>query len=283
MDLSILQEAWLWRALATGTVVAVPCALVGVFLYLRNMSLLADALAHVALPGIVIAFLATGGLALPALQLGAVVVSVASAVSISALAARGVREDAAIGIVFTVMFAIGVILLSTRARGVDLDLDCVLFGNILGVSDASLFTMAGVAVLVVAAAWVFRRWLAVSTFDSALAITLGVPVAAIHYGLVTAASVTAVSTFEAVGAVLGVAMVIVPPATAHRLTDRLPSMLLTAVAVALLAVVGGVTLSIATDTSTAGCIVLVQGAVYAATFIPDARRALTAHHPIADA
>lgn len=266
-----LSEAWFWRAVLTGCLVSVPCALIGVFLYLRRMSLVADALAHVALPGIVLAFLVSGGVELPALLVGAVLVGVGSTLAMQGLATRGVREDASIGVVFTTLFALGVVLLSTSARGVDLDLDCVLFGDILGVSDTSIAALALTGLTVTALVVAFYRWLALGSFDPVVAATLGVPVAMVHNGLVTAAAVTAVVSFEAVGAVLGIAMVIVPAATAHRLADRLVPMLVIAVAHGVVSTLLGVVLSVLLDCSTAGAIVVVSGAMFLTVVIAGSR------------
>ncbi len=270
-----LSGAWMWRTIVTGLLVSVACSMVGVFLYLRGMSMIADALAHVALPGIVFAFFLTGGLAPGALLVGATVVSVAAAGAIEALSAgAGLRRDAAIGTVFTVAFSIGVILLSLFVHDAHIDLDCVLFGNILGVSDTTLRVLSIVAPVVVVSVVVFYRWLAVSTFDPSIARNLGVPVVAVHYGLMTATSVVAVASFEAVGAVLGVAMVIVPAATAHVLVDRLPMMLVAAVAHAVLSTLLGVYFSIAIDCSTAGAIVVVGGGLYLLAFLAAPRHGI---------
>ncbi len=258
-----LTDAWFWRALLTGSLVATSCATIGVFLYLRRMSLIADALAHIALPGIVVAFLISGGLNPNALLIGAAALGAAATFGIESITRRGVRGDAAIGIVFTVLFAAGVILLSSQARHVDLDLNCVLFGDILGVSNASIARIAfatAATVLLTAAFW---RWLAAATFDPIVAATLGVPVAAVHYGIVLCASLTAVASFDAVGSVLGVAMVIVPAATAHRLADRLAPMLAWAIGHALASTIVGVVVSVAVNCSTSGAIVLAEGFFYA--------------------
>lgn len=259
---AFFADAWLWRALLTGTLVGTSCAAIGVFLYLRRMSLVADALAHVALPGIVVAFLLSGGLSTNVLLIGAVGLGALSTVGMNALTRGGVREDAAIGAVFTVLFSIGVILLSSTARHVDLDLDCVLFGDILGVSNASLVRMAVSAAITLTTMAVFWRWLVVSTFDPNVARTLGIPVGAVHLGMVLCASMTTVASFEAVGAVLGVAMVIVPAATAHRLADRLLPMLLWAVGIAIVSTFAGVAGSVALNVSTSGAIVVVEGICY---------------------
>lgn len=259
---------WMWRGMLAAALSAVPLALLGVFLYLRRLSLIADALAHVALPGIVVAFLLTGTLDGPVMLVGAAAMGLLAAVSIEGLSRQPeVRPDAAIGIVFTVLFAVGVILLSTTVRDAHIDTQCVLFGNVLGISDRALWMLAGVAPTVAILVAIFYRWLSVSSFDPTLAAGLGIPVGALHYGLMTAVSVTTVASFEAVGAILAIAMIIVPAATAHLVADRLWVMLAVAVAHAIVSTVLGMYAAVWMNTSAAGAIVVVGGCLYAIAFL----------------
>lgn len=260
--------AWMWRGTLAATLVAVPCAVLGVFLYLKRMSLLSDALAHVALPGIVAAFLISGSIEGPTMVAGAAVVGLFSSFLIEALSRRpNVRPDAAIGVVFTVLFAVGVILLSTMVRDAHLDTNCVLFGNVLAISDRTLWTLGVVSPAILGLVVVFWRWLAVTAFDGNLAVNLGIPVAVVHYGLMTGVSVTAVAGFEAVGAILVVALIIVPAATAHVLCDRLGTMVGVAVVHALLATVIGMYASVWLNCSSAGAIVVAGGVLYGMAFL----------------
>lgn len=260
--------AWMWRGMLASILAAIPLALLGVFLYLRRMSLVADALSHVALLGIVAAFLLTGSLDGPVMLAGAALVGLLAAVAIEALAKRPkVRPDAAIGIVFTILFALGVILLSTSVHDAHIDTQCVLFGNVLAISDRALWMLATVAPLVILGVAIFFRWLEITSFDAAMAASLGVPVGALHYGLMSAVSVTTVASFETVGAILAIALMIVPAATAHLVADRLSTMLLVAVAHAVASAVLGMYVSVWFDASTAGAIVVVGGALYALAFI----------------
>jgi manganese/zinc/iron transport system permease protein len=255
--------------------VAIPCAVLGVFLYLERMSLLSDALAHVALPGIVVAFLLSGSLEGPTMVAGAAAVGLLSSFLIKALARRPhVRPDAAIGIVFTVLFAGGVILLSTMVRDAHIDTQCVLFGNVLAISDRTLWTLAVVSPIVLGLVAVFWRWLAVTAFDSNLAVNIGVPVALVHYGLMTGVSVTTVAGFEAVGAILVIALIIVPAATAHVLCDRLHSMVGVAVLHAVLSTVVGMYASVWLNCSSAGAIVVAGGLFYGMAFVFGPRHGL---------
>ena len=259
---------WMWRGMLTVHLVAIGCAVLGVFLYLRRMSLLADALAHVALPGIVAAFLISGSLDAPWMLAGAVGVGLLSAGSIEALASRpNIRSDAAIGIVFTAFFAAGVILLSTVVRDAHIDTHCLLFGDVLGVSDRAILLVVTVVPTVLALVAIFYRWLAVSSFDLRFAAAIGVPVVAVNYGLMTAVTVTAVAGFEAVGAILVIALIIVPAATAHLLSDRLVVMIAWSIGHAIISCWVGMYTAIALNTSAAGAIVCVGGMLYLLAFL----------------
>lgn len=260
--------AWMWRGMLAAGLVAVPCAVLGVFLYLRRMSMISDALAHVALPGIVVAFLLSGSVDGPTMVIGAASVGLLASFMIEGLSRRpNVRPDAAIGIVFTVLFAVGIVLLSTLVRDAHIDTDCIVFGNVLAISDLTLQTLAVVAPLTLIAVAVFWRWLAVASFDPTLARSLGIPVTALHYGLMSAVSITTVAGFEAVGAILVIALIIVPAATAHVLTDRLGSMTAVAVAHAVISTVVGMYVSVWLNCSSAGAIVVVGGVLYLVAFL----------------
>lgn len=259
---------WMWRGMLTVHLVAIGCAVLGVFLYLRRMSLLADALAHVALPGIVVAFLVSGSLQAHVMLAGAVGVGLLTAVSIEALSNRpNIRSDAAIGIVFTAFFAIGVILLSTVVRDAHIDTHCLLFGDLLGVSDRAMLLVGIVVPVVLMLVVIFYRWLAATSFDPGFAASIGIPVAAVNYGLMTGVTVTAVAGFEAVGAILVIALIIVPGATAHLLADRLVTMIALSVAHAVVSCWVGMYVAIGLNTSAAGAIVCVGGGLYLVAFL----------------
>ena len=260
--------AWMWRGTLAATLAAIPCALLGVFLYLRRMSLIADALTHVALPGIVAAFLLSGSVEPFTMLVGAAIVGVLASGAIEALADKGgVRSDAAIGIVFTAFFSIGVIALSVGVHDAHIDTACVLFGDVLGISNDSLILLGITAPVVCALVALFYRWLALVSFDKGLAANLGVPVALVHYGLMGAVSVTSVASFEAIGAILAIAMIVVPAATAHILCDRLPWMLVVACLHGVGSAVAGMYIAVWADVSAAGSIVCVGGALYGLAFL----------------
>ena len=263
-----LYGNWMWRGTLIALLVAIPSANLGVFLYLRRLSLISDALSHVALPGIVLAFLLTGSLDSGTMLLGAVLLGILTTFLIEKLSqSTKTRPDASIGIVFTVLFSIGVILLSTQVKSVDLDVSCVLYGNLLGVSDPTMWTLGILAPTVLILVFVFYRWLEVLSFDKNLAATLGIPITLVHYGLMTAVSTMTVAGFEAVGAILVMGFVIVPAASAHKLADRLGSMLLISTLLAVFSTFAGLYISIWINCSPTGAIVSFMGVLYAVIFV----------------
>jgi manganese/zinc/iron transport system permease protein len=213
-----------------GFFVTAACGLVGNYLMLRRMALMGDAVSHSVLPGLVIAFLLTGSRGTGAMFLGALVAGVVTTVIIEMIHRKTrVKADAAIGVTFTTFFAIGVVLVSIYSSQVDLDAECVLYGEVefipplTGWSEVptALLRMGGVAVAVAALIAVFYKELLVSSFDPGLARSLGVNTTLVHYAMMTMLSVVVVSAFEAVGSILVVAMLILPGATAGLISTRL--------------------------------------------------------------
>ena len=210
-------------------VVAVACALPGVFLVLRRMALMSDAISHAILLGIVLAFFVVEDLASPFLIIAAAITGVITVVLVELLHGTGlVREDAAIGIVFPALFSGGVILISRYAGSVHLDTHAVLLGelafaplerlSVLGYSlPKSLWVMGAILLINLIFITLFYKELKLATFDAGLAAALGFSPVLIHYGLMTLVSVTAVGAFDAVGSILVVALMIAPPG------DRLPA------------------------------------------------------------
>lgn len=269
----------LW-VIATAVCCAVSCGVLGCFLVLRRMSLLGDAISHAILPGLAIAFILTHSREPLAMLAGAMVVGVLTAVLSSGLNRWGrVSEDAAMGVVFTSLFAVGVILITLVARDVDLDPGCVLYGliefapfdtvQIAGAEIPRSFVWLAAALAVnTALITVFYKELKIVCFDPYLATTMGISAAAVHYGLMTAVAATSVASFEAVGSILVVAMLVAPGATAHLLTDRLSRMLWIAAAVAALSAVLGYIFAVRFNTSVAGMISTVSLALFiAAAFL----------------
>jgi manganese/zinc/iron transport system permease protein len=258
------------------SVTAAACALVGVFLVLRRMALMSDAITHSILLGIVLAFFVVEDIASPFLIFAAALTGVLTVTAVELLnRTRLVKEDASIGLVFPFLFSLGVILISRYAGNVHLDLDAVLLGELafapfnrltIASTDAGpriLWVMS--AILLVNALFIilFYKELKLSTFDAALAAALGFSPALIHYALMTLVSVTAVGAFDAVGSILVVALMIAPASAAYLLTDRLSRMLLLSVSLGVASAIGGYWLARVLDASIAGSIATMAGAIFA--------------------
>jgi manganese/zinc/iron transport system permease protein len=280
-----------WFAIDTwivvvGALAAVACALLGNFLVLRKMSMMGDAISHAVLPGLAIAFLVTGARASSAMFIGAAIVGLLTAVFTQWISRFGkVDEGASMGIVFTSLFALGLLLIVQAADQVDLDPSCVLYGAIeltpldvvwrptvfgltLEVPRAALL-LGGATLVNLAFVVGFFKELRIVAFDPALADTLGIRSNWMHYLLMALVAVTTVAAFEAVGSIIVIAMLIVPAATAHLLTDRLWSMvLLSTVFAAAAAVLGHISALIVpgwfgfADTSTSGMMAVVAGFLF---------------------
>ena len=270
-------------------VVAVACSLPGVFLVLRRMALVSDAITHAILLGIVLAFFVTADLSSPFLLVGAAAVGVATVFLIELVkSTRLVREDAAIGLVFPALFSVGVILVTRFADSVHLDTDVVLLGELAfapfdrvvvggwDIGPKALIEMSVVLAVVAAAIVLFYKELKLATFDPALAFALGFSPALVHYGLMALVSVTAVGAFDAVGSILVVALMIAPPATAYLLTDRLSVMLVLSAVTGAAAALSGYWLAHFLDVSIAGSMASAAGMLFAAAFLLAPQRGLVA-------
>jgi manganese/zinc/iron transport system permease protein len=268
----------LW-IMAVGSLVAAACAVVGCFLILRRLAMLGDAISHAVLPGIVVAFLLSETRHVIPMVIGAGILGVATAFFTDLLTRYGkLQTDASIGVTFTWLFAIGVILVSRFTGHIDLDVDCVLYGDIIfapldtvvwgGWEMPRTFVLLLVVTLLNAAFIVLGyKQLKLCAFDPALAAALGINVVAWHYVLMAFVSVTTVASFESVGAILVVALLVVPPNTAYLLTDRLSWMIGLAVAIGILSAVGGYWLAAILDGSPAGAMATVAGALFFLTAV----------------
>ncbi len=247
-----------------GAFAAVACALPGNFLILRRQALIGDAISHVVLPGIVVAFLVTGAVAAVPMLLGAAGAAIVAVALIEAVKRLGhIEPGAAMGVVFTTMFAAGVLILEqTDTSQVHLDVEHALMGNLesliwfdaegwhslldpaaLATLPEELLRMAAACALVAALVLVFWRWLKIATFDEGFARALGIPAAAVGFGLVVTAAIAAVAAFDAVGSIIVIAMFICPPAAARLMTNRLHRQVWWSVGFAVLAAVLGYVLA----------------------------------------
>ena len=261
-------------------VVAAACALPGVFLVLRRLALMSDAISHSILLGIVVGFFLTENLASPLLIAGAAATGVLT-VALVELTYRTklVREDAAIGLVFPALFSLGVILISRYAADVHLDIDAVLLGELAfapferleiagrDVGPQTLYVMLVILLLNALFLAAFYKELKLTTFDAPLAAALGFSPVAIHYAFMSLVSVTAVGAFDAVGSILVVALMIAPPAAAYLLTDRLGPMVGLSVATGVAAAIGGFWMAHLLDASIAGAMASAAGLLFAAAVL----------------
>lgn len=273
-------ESYLWIA-AIGFLIASSCGLIGAFLVLRKSALLGDAISHSVLPGIVIAFLVTGSRATGGMMVGAVCAGILTTVAIDMICRKTrIKEDAAIGIVFTFFFAVGVILMSQYASKIDLDLDCVLYGEIGFIALEPFVEFAGfslapepvvrtglILVGLVVLIRLFFKELLVCSFDASYATAIGVSALRAHYLLVVVLSITVVSAFELVGAVLVVAMLILPGSTAYLVCDRLPRLLFSILPIALVTSFLGLYVSLLFDCSPAGAMVVSAFLLFLLTWV----------------
>lgn len=268
--------------------VAAACAVPGVFLVLRRLAMTGDAIGHVLLLGIVLAYFVVGDLSSPWLLAGAAASGVAAVALVELLQrSKLVRQDAALGLVFPALFSVGVVLATLYLRNTHLDADAVLLGSaelapldrvrVCGVSlPRAAVVMGGVFAVNAAAALVFFKELKLTTFDPALAATLGFAPAAVHYALMTVVSLTTVAAFDAVGPVLVVAFLVVPAATASLLTTRLGVLVPLSVGLGVGAAVAGARLAVALDTNVAGTAATLLGAVFGGVWVVAPGRGLVA-------
>ncbi|MCL4804560.1 MAG: metal ABC transporter permease [Anaerolineae bacterium] len=252
-----LQYDFIVRALLAAAVVGVVCSVLGVYIVLRGMAFLGDAMAHTILPGVVVAFLLGWPLAV-----GALVMGVLTALGIGALTERtSLKEDTAIGVIFAGFFALGVAMLSLRGN-YSIDLAHFLFGNLLGVSTSDLILMAALGFVVLALIFLFYKEFLVLSFDPLLAATLRLPARFLNYLLLMLIAVTIVVALQVVGVALMLAILVTPAATASFLTGRLPSMMAVSAAIGVFSGVAGVYASYYLNIASGPAVVLVATAIF---------------------
>lgn len=272
----------------TGALVGVSGSLVGTFLVLRRNAMLVDAISHTIVFGIVVVWLLTRVTSGPIQMIGAALTGLLTVVLTEMLAATGrVRMDAAIGLVFPALFAAGVVLINLYAREVHLDTHTVLLGeigfvwletiNVAGVDvPQAVVWMAAITLVNAAFVVLLFKELKIATFDPALAAALGLAPTVLFYALLTLTSATAVAAFDAVGAVLFIAFVIVPPAAAYLLTDRLIPILLLAAAIGIASSLSGYGIAVALDVSIGGTMATMTGVFFGLAFAFGPRHGLVA-------
>ena len=256
-----LQYDFMVRAIATTVIAAIVCAVLSCWLVLVGWSLMGDAVSHAVLPGVALAYVVGVPFALGAVVFGFLAVGLIGLV-------RGtsrIKEDAAIGIVFTTLFAAGLVMISVTPS--QTDLSHIIFGNILGISAAELVQIAVLAAVAFVVLFVRRRDLTLYAFDPTHAHAIGLSPRFLGALLLGVLALTAVVALQVVGVVLVVAMLIIPGATAYLLTDRFSRMLILAPAISAVCSVIGIYISYWADAASGGLVVVTQGAVFALAYL----------------
>jgi len=262
------------RIILVGALTNLACALVGCYLVLRRMSLMGDAIAHAVLPGLVLALLVSGSMNIVPLFIGAAAVGLLTTFLVQTLHQYGrVPADASMGVVFTSLFALGVVLLKRYGEGLHFDVSCV-FEGLLARAGLDTFAFAGfelprqirtvgpVVLINLFVILLFWKELKITSFDPQFATLIGFSATVMHYLLMALVAVTTVASFEAVGSILVVAMLIVPAATAHLLSDRLGPMMVLACVFAVLSAVLGYWLAVQWNVAPAGAMAVAAGGMY---------------------
>lgn len=270
-----MNEFWV---LLTGAMVGITCGLTGVFLILRKTAMIADAISHTVLFGIVVAFMITQSLNGFWMLLGAAIAGLLTTYLVQVLQSGGLQEDAAIGVVFTSLFALGVLFITLFAGNVHLDVEHVLMGeiafvpwdtwSILGFTmPKAVWMLSIVLVLNVLFLVLFYKEIKLSTFDPVFAMSIGLPIIVMHYSYMTLVSLTTVAAFDSVGAVLVVAMLIGPAATAYLISKSVRSMILWSMTFGVTAAITGYYLAKLWNTSIAGMMAAVIGILFMLVFL----------------
>ncbi|NYI76746.1 metal ABC transporter permease [Nocardioides panzhihuensis] len=263
-----LQYEFVVRALATTVIASILCAVLSCWLVLVGWSLMGDAVSHAVLPGVVLAYV----IGIP-FAIGALVFGVIAVVAIGAISTTSrVKEDAAIGIVFSTLFALGLVLISVTPS--QTDLNHIIFGNILGVSTTDLIQIGGLAAIGLVLLFMKRRDLTLYAFDPIHCHALGISTRRLQALLLGMLALTAVVSLQVVGVILVVAMLIIPGATAYLLTDRFSRMLLIAPAISATCAVVGIYVSYWIDAASGGLVVVTQGVFFFLVYLLSPRHGL---------
>ena len=276
---SLTFDFWI---IIAGILVAIPCAILGSLLTLKKSVMVADAISHAVLPGIVISFLIVNSLSSVWLLFGASLVGLFSTILIEFLRQKvKIQNDASIGITFTWLFAIGVILISLFANNVDLDLDCVLFGQIEYVPLNEFLRISGYPILPLSIAplliisiitclliIVFYKELKTAIFDEDYAKAIGLPSNFLHYGIMALLSMTCVAAFESVGAILVIAFIAIPAATAFLFSKQMNIMIILSIVISIVGVITGtIGSNIGQGLSSSGVIVICLGLIFVCSIL----------------
>ncbi|MQR95556.1 metal ABC transporter permease [Fictibacillus phosphorivorans] len=257
---ALFQYEFLQKALFTSVIVGIICGIVGCFIILRGMALMGDAISHAVLPGVAISYMLGINF-----FFGAVITGVLTAIGIGYVSQNSrIKHDMAIGIMFTSMFAVGIVIITMMKSSADLY--HILFGNVLAVRMSDMWITLGIGVLVIGLVVLFYKELLVSTFDPTMAQSYGLPNKWIHYCLMAVLTMVTVASLQTVGIVLVVAMLITPAATAYLLTNRLSVMIYLSATIGVISSVFGLYFSFTYNLASGATIVLVSAFLFALAF-----------------
>ncbi|MDR7247987.1 metal ABC transporter permease [Bacillus pumilus] len=257
----LFEYAFLQKALFTSVMVGIICGVIGCFIILRGMALMGDAISHAVLPGVAISYMLGINF-----FFGAVLTGVLTAIGIGYVSQNSrIKNDSAIGIVFTAFFSIGIILITFLKSSSDLY--HILFGNVLAVRSSDMWITLGIGIFILLAVIIFYKELLISSFDPVISSVYGLPNQMIHYFLMTLLTLVTVASLQTVGIILVVAMLITPAATAYLLTDRLWIMIYLSAFFGAVSAVAGLGLSFTYNLSSGASIVLVATILFGSAFI----------------
>ncbi|RSL34943.1 metal ABC transporter permease [Salibacterium salarium] len=274
----------------TASLVGLSCGLIGVFLILRRMAMMADAISHTVLLGIVIAFIITREVSGTPMLIGAILAGLLTAFLVQWLHSLNIEQHASMGIVFTTLFAVGVILISTSVGNAHLDVQHALMGEITFIpwntmplpvigdvpKATALLALAFVIVLFFIISF-YKEW-KITSFDPALAASLGIPVVFLHYVFMSLVSITTVASFDSVGAIMVVAMLITPAASAYLWTDKLSIMLVLSSSFGVISAIAGYYAAVWLNTSISGSMAFATGLVFLVSFVFSPKHGLIAKY-----
>lgn len=256
-----MHYEFLQKAFVTSIIVGIICGVIGSFIVLRGMALMGDAISHAVLPGVAISYMLGINF-----FYGAVVTGILTALGIGVISQNSrVKNDSSIGLVFSAMFALGVILI-TKAQSAQ-NLDKILFGNVLSVRTSDMFITMAVGVVVLLAVFIFYKELLVSSFDETMAAAYGLKVKLIHYGVMLLLTLVTVASIQTVGVILVVSMLITPASTAYLLTNRLSTMIFLSATFGAVSAMLGLYFSVEFDLPSGPVIALTTTALFIIVFL----------------
>jgi manganese transport system permease protein len=258
---AVIQYGFLQKALLTSIMVGIICGVIGCFIILRGMALMGDAISHAVLPGVAISYMLGINF-----FFGAVFTGILTAVAIGFVSQNSrIKHDTSIGIMFTAMFAAGIIIITMLKSSTDLY--HILFGNVLAVRPSDMWITLGTGLFVLAAVYLFYKELLVTSFDETMGAAYGLPVRLIHYFLMALLTMVTVASLQTVGIVLVVAMLITPAAAAYLLTERLWMMIFISAGIGILSSVAGLYFSFTYNLASGAAIVISATAIFALVFL----------------